>query len=89
MFNWVVYGKQKRYAITANEIALYTYPNTRKLHDITDRSNLCGFIPSTLNQLSKFILYFLLMRLDGYSLMSISIYDITDHENVAIVAPLC
>ena len=49
MIDWVIYGKQKRYAITANEIALYTYPNTRKLHDITYGSKLCDFIPSILN----------------------------------------
>ena len=49
MINWVIYGKQKRDAITANEIALFTYPNTKKLHNITYRSKLCGFIPSILN----------------------------------------
>ena len=28
---WVIYGKKKRYAITANEIVMFTYPKTGKL----------------------------------------------------------
>ena len=40
MIRWVIYEKKKRYATTANEISLYTYPKTRKLHRIPKKSKL-------------------------------------------------
>ena len=40
MIRWVIYRKQRRYAITAYEIALYTNPKTGKLQKIAKMSKL-------------------------------------------------